>query len=277
MLNLLPYGPLDYLDVDAIQRELHANVAHGCAPDTFILWEAQHIYTAGRRTADRDIPDTSVPVISMDRGGSVTYHGPGQLIVYPIVKVRSPQDVVAFVRSTERAIEAAMLSAFGIQTSQVRGRSGAWILDPEQIDRKLCAIGIKFASEVTMHGLALNVATDLSMFERVIPCGLSDAGVTSLQELGVTAELQDVAEALVPELARAYAPFLERSGSTAVNSFEHCVQLNAQKWLSCAPLLRKNQELNACTGVAWKPRGADQVESGSASSIVKATEEASES
>lgn len=254
VLNLLPCGPLDYLDVDAIQRELHTNVACKYAPDTIIVWQSRHIYTAGRRTSDKDIPDTSVPVISMDRGGSVTYHGPGQLIVYPIVKMRSAQDVVAFVRGTERAIAAAMLSAFGIHTSQVEGRSGAWILDPGKMDRKLCAIGIKFSSGVTMHGLALNVTTDLSMFERVIPCGLADAGVTSLQELGVTAGLEEVAEALIPELARVYSPFLERSESTAVNFLEDFGQLDAYEWVNRAPQLRKDQELSLCTGTAWKPR-----------------------
>ena len=213
VLNLLPYGLLDYLDVDAIQRELHRKVAALEAPDTLIAWEARSVYTAGRRTEDSDIPDRSVPVIRMDRGGSVTYHGPGQLVVYPIVKVRPPKDVVAFVRGTELAIGRAMQAAFGVTTEQVAGRSGAWIRRPSEIDRKLCAIGIKFAADATMHGMALNVNTDLSKFHRVIACGLADADVASLEWLGVHTTLPQVAAALLPELARTYEQFLLRPSS----------------------------------------------------------------
>ena len=257
VLNLLPFGPLDYLDVDAIQRELHRKVAALEAPDTLIAWEAQNVYTAGRRTAQADIPDRSVPVIRMDRGGSVTFHGPGQLVVYPIVKVRPPKDVVAFVRQTELAIGRAMRTAFGVNTTQVEGRSGAWILQPGQVDRKLCAIGVKFADDATMHGLALNVSTDLSKFHRVIACGLTDADVASLESLNVNASLDQTAAALLPELARTYKQFALRPSEGAGGNLTAMPTLDGAAWLSRAAGLRARQKLNPRTGVAWKPRVED--------------------
>ncbi|MDD7466177.1 MAG: lipoyl(octanoyl) transferase LipB [Actinomycetaceae bacterium] len=271
VLDLLPFGPIDYLDVDAIQRELHRRVAALEAPDTLILWESQSIYTAGRRTQTADIPDTSVPVIRMDRGGSVTYHGPGQLVIYPIVKVRPPKDVVAFVRTTELAVIAAMRRVFNLATTQVSGRSGVWIVEPNQMDRKLCAIGIKFARETTMHGLALNVTTDVEKFHRVIPCGIADADVTSLKALGISATLPAVADALIPELAARYQRFLLRPDEHAhtrgvwgilhpedaapnISHFAQLPRLDANAWLAAAPELRAQQELPNVTGVAWTPK-----------------------
>ncbi|MDO5025019.1 MAG: lipoyl(octanoyl) transferase LipB [Trueperella sp.] len=209
VLNLLSHGPLDYLEVDRLQRFVHGEVAAERVPDTLILWEAQPVYTAGRRTKAADIPNRDIPVIQMDRGGSVTFHGPGQLVVYPIIRVRPPQDVVAFVRNTETALISA-LTEIGISTSQVPGRSGVWVQRPGVIDRKLCAIGIKFAAETTMHGIALNVTTDTSQFQQVVPCGISDAGVVSLQELGIDLSLPEVAELIVPALASTYQNFARR-------------------------------------------------------------------
>lgn len=188
------------MDVDAIQRDLHDQVAKLEAPDTFIVWEARDTYTAGRRTKEEDIPDKSIPVIQMDRGGSVTYHGPGQIVIYPVIKVKAPKDVVAFVRSIERAIIQALADVWGIESSQVEGRSGIWIQRPGEIDRKICAIGVKFADDATMHGLAFNVSTDLSKFGRIVPCGISDASVASLDLLGVHTTVHDAAQALLPYL-----------------------------------------------------------------------------
>ncbi len=201
ILCLLDRGPLSYAEVDGVQREIHAAVAQGEKPDTLVVWQAKDVYTAGRRTRPEDVPDPSVPVVEVDRGGSVTYHGPGQVIVYPIVRVRLPKDVVAFVRAVETAVIEA-LSAFGIRGEQIAGRSGVWVGG-----EKICAVGLKFASDTTMHGLALNVATDVSKFFRVNPCGITDAGVTSMERQGVDASLEEAAAALTSALVKRLASF----------------------------------------------------------------------
>lgn len=201
ILCLLDRGPLSYAEVDGVQREIHAAVAQGEEPDTLVVWQAKDVYTAGRRTRPEDVPDPSVPIVEVDRGGSVTYHGPGQVIVYPIVRVRLPKDVVAFVRAVETAVIEA-LSAFGIRGEQIAGRSGVWVGG-----EKICAVGLKFASDTTMHGLALNVATDVSKFFRVNPCGITDAGVTSMERQGVDASLEEAAAALTSALVKRLASF----------------------------------------------------------------------
>lgn len=200
-MNLLDRGPVSYMDVDELQRNVHASVAECSAPDTLIVWQSTDTYTAGRRTKPEDIPDPSVPVIPMDRGGSVTYHGPGQIVIYPIIKVKPPKDVVAFVRTTEVALIEA-LRTWGITGEQVEGRSGVWVNG-----NKICAIGIKFANDATMHGIAFNVTTDLNKFYRVNPCGITDAGVTSLRNEGVEVALPDVAEVLISALETSLAKF----------------------------------------------------------------------
>ena len=205
--SLLTRGPTDYMEADALQRSIHRSVARLQAPDTLLAWEARDVYTAGRRTKPEDIPDRSIPVIPMDRGGSVTFHGPGQLVVYPIIKVRLPRDVVAFVRATEQAVITMLGSHYGLVATAVKGRSGVWIQRPGMLDRKLCAIGIKFADDATMHGLALNVTTDLTRFGSIVPCGIADAGVTSLAQLGIETSLGEVSDALSPALAQAYQQF----------------------------------------------------------------------
>lgn len=201
ILCLLDRGPLSYAEVDGVQREIHAAVAQGEKPDTLVVWQAKDVYTAGRRTRPEDVPDPSVPVVEVDRGGSVTYHGPGQVIVYPILRVRLPKDVVAFVRAVETAVIEA-LSTFGIRGEQIAGRSGVWVGG-----EKICAVGLKFASDTTMHGLALNVATDVSKFFRVNPCGITDAGVTSMERQGVDASLEEAAAALTSALVKRLASF----------------------------------------------------------------------
>ena len=140
-------------------------------------------------------------VVKVDRGGSVTYHGPGQVIVYPIVRVRLPKDVVAFVRAVEAAVIEA-LSTFGVRGERIAGRSGVWVGG-----EKICAVGLKFASDTTMHGLALNVTTDVSKFFRVNPCGITDAGVTSMERQGVDASLEEAAAALTSALGKHLASF----------------------------------------------------------------------
>lgn len=206
ILNLLELGPIDYLRVDKLQRWLNSEVAAGNHPDTFIVWESLDVYTAGRRTKPEDIPNHDIPVIEMDRGGSVTYHGPGQLVVYPIIKVKPPQDVVRFVRVTEQALVQAT-AEIKLETSVIAGRSGVWVQRPGKIDEKLCAIGIKFARETTMHGMALNVSTDLAKFGEVVPCGITDAGVTSLEAQGMQYDLAATAELVTRHLAERYQEF----------------------------------------------------------------------
>lgn len=233
------------MDVDSLQRFLHARIACGSEPDTLIVWEADHTYTAGRRTQPQDIPNDDVPVIAMDRGGSVTYHGPGQLVIYPIVKVTPPKDVVAFVRTTEQLLIKAVTS-YGLTAKAVDGRSGVWINaadTPTHIESKLCAIGIKFATDTTMHGMAFNVTTDLDRFMRVVPCGITDAGVTSLQQLGVTANLTDVAQHLIPFLSDGYQKFLARP--------DPCVVVHPHPTQLLNEALASHPTVPARTGVAW--------------------------
>nr|WP_275587054.1 lipoyl(octanoyl) transferase LipB [Arcanobacterium pluranimalium] len=245
------YGPLDYMLVDHIQRKIHAQVSALEAPDTFIIWESRDVYTAGRKTKPEDIPDTNVPVITMDRGGSVTYHGPGQLVIYPIVKVAPPKDVVTFVRNTEAAVIDAMRE-YDLATQQVEGRSGVWILNEGEQDKKLCAIGIKFAHDTSLHGLALNVCTDLERFMRVIPCGLNDAGVATLRERGIEVSLDDVATRLIPHLAKAYEPLLLRHHESSDADFP---QLDPQTYIREAHNCADSSALPPKTGVPWTQVG----------------------
>src|SRR5450756_786859 len=180
ILDLLGEGPRDYRELWALQREIHADVVSGVRPDTVILVEHASVYTAGKRTAARDRPVDGSEVIDVDRGGRITWHGPGQLVAYPIVRLREPVDVVAYVRALERAIMR-VCSDLGIETLRVEDRSGVWLpATGSRRERKVCAIGVRVAKSVTMHGLALNCNPDLAEFDRIVPCGISDADVTSL-------------------------------------------------------------------------------------------------
>jgi lipoyl(octanoyl) transferase len=209
------------------QRRVHAARFADEIPDTCLLLEHPPVYTAGRRTHESERPLDGTPVIDVDRGGKITWHGPGQLVGYPIVKLPRPVDVVAHVRRLEDAI-IAVCAEFGLETSRVEGRSGVWVLgerlpgapaggpgeglgglsldfDPrlhdEEFDarlrgpeyapsnagqrgedRKLCNIGIRVAKGVTMHGFSLNCDPDMTSFDRIVPCGIRDAGVASLSE-----------------------------------------------------------------------------------------------
>lgn len=250
IVNLLDHGPLPYMSVDGLQRYLHAEVAGMRQPDSLIVWESQETYTAGRRTQPEDIPNDGVPVIAMDRGGSVTYHGPGQLVIYPIVRVRPPKDVVAFVRNTEIALIGA-LDSIGLQTKQVDGRSGVWVdasRTPWGIESKLCAIGIKFASDTTMHGMALNVTTDMTAFTKVVPCGITDAGVVSLNQLGYKTTLSELADVVTPALARAYAQFQLRP---VFDADADLFTVDGGELLDRALKEPSDKPLHPGTGVAW--------------------------
>lgn len=172
--------PVGYEDGWEIQRRTHADVIAGTAPDTLYLLEHSPVYTAGRRTEPFERPVDGTPVIDVDRGGKITWHGPGQLVGYPIVRLAMPLDVVAHVRRLEDALIAAC-GDLGLATTRIEGRSGVWVpADGHGPDRKVAAIGVRVAQGVTQHGFALNCDCDLGAFDRIVPCGIRDAGVTSL-------------------------------------------------------------------------------------------------
>jgi lipoyl(octanoyl) transferase len=202
---------IDYQNGWDLQRRVHAEVATGQRPDTVILLEHAAVYTAGKRTADSDRPVDGTPVVDVDRGGKITWHGPGQLVGYPIVRLPESVYVVDYVRRLEEAI-ISLFTAYGLSTGRVPGRSGVWLpADPSgdladgpgRPERKIAAIGIRVASGVTMHGFAINVDPDLGWFDRIVPCGITDAGVTSLR-----AELREVTPAVT--VADAMAPVTRR-------------------------------------------------------------------
>lgn len=184
----LSANSVSYLTALAQQREVHAAVASGRAPDTVILLEHPSVYTAGKRTEPHERPTDGTPVIDVDRGGKITWHGPGQLVGYPIVKLADPLDVVAYVRRLEGLL-IDVLESYGIAAERVEGRSGVWLRGTE----KIAAIGIRVADGVTMHGFALNCSNDFDAYDRIIACGLPDATATSIsRELGRTVTPSDV-------------------------------------------------------------------------------------
>ncbi|MDF2045709.1 lipoyl(octanoyl) transferase LipB [Microbacterium sp. Kw_RZR3] len=170
-----------YLDGWSHQRRIHAEVVAGRRPDTLLLLEHEAVYTAGKRTEDHERPDDGTPVIDVDRGGKITWHGPGQLVGYPIVRLPEPVDVVAHVRRLESLIIAA-LAPIGVDGIRVEGRSGVWVQRPLGLD-KVAAIGVRVERGVTMHGFAVNCDNSLAAFRRIVPCGISDAGVTTVSEV----------------------------------------------------------------------------------------------
>ena len=197
-------GTVPYEQAWERQREIHEAVADGTAPDTVLLLEHPPVYTAGRRTEVWEKPFDGTPVIDVDRGGKITWHGPGQLVGYPIVRLAEPMDVVAYVRRVEDVL-ISVCAEFGVTASRIDGRSGAWLpADAHGPDRKIAAIGIRVARGATLHGFSINCDPDLTWFDRIVPCGIADAGVTSLaKELGrdVTVhEVLPVVEAHLPAL-----------------------------------------------------------------------------
>ena len=160
------------------QRRIHEEVAAGTRPNTLILLEHPSVYTAGRRTEIHERPMDGTPVIDVDRGGKITWHGEGQLVGYPIIRLKNRNEVVGFVREIEAAL-IKVCEEFGIKGEQYCDRSGVWLRD-EKGDRKIAAIGIRVAKGVTMHGFSLNVNPDMTGFDRIVPCGLSDTSVTSM-------------------------------------------------------------------------------------------------
>ncbi|HEY9390154.1 MAG TPA: lipoyl(octanoyl) transferase LipB [Mycobacteriales bacterium] len=202
-------GLVPYEQALAEQRRTHQARVADEAPDTVLLLEHPAVYTAGKRTEPWERPSDGTPVVESDRGGKITWHGPGQLVGYPIVRLPDPVDVVAYVRRLEGVL-IDVCAAFGLDTTRVSGRSGVWVpADDRGPDRKVAAIGIRVSREVTMHGFALNCDPDLSAFDKIVPCGITDAGVTSLsRELGrdvTVAEVLPVVERHLPALVETAA------------------------------------------------------------------------
>ena len=196
-LEVLRLGLVDYEEAWARQREVHARVVEGTGPDTLLLLEHPPVYTAGKRTEPHERPFDGTPVIDVDRGGKITWHGPGQLVGYPIVRLPDPVDVVAHVRRMEQAL-IDVCAGLGLPTGRVESRSGVWVAaDDRGPDRKIAAIGVRVARGVTMHGFALNCDPDMSAFANMIPCGIPDAGATSLStELGRDVGVPEVIDAV---------------------------------------------------------------------------------
>lgn len=198
-------GLVDYQVGWDLQKEIQENVINSKLENTLLLLEHSSVYTAGRRTEISDRPIDGTPVIDVDRGGKITWHGPGQLVGYPIIKLKNSTDVVGFVRELEAAL-IAVCAEFGVEAKRYRERSGVWIRDSKG-DRKIAAIGLRVSKGVTMHGFALNVNPDLSAYNKIIPCGIADAKVTSLAvELGQKIDIQEV----IPVLKNHICPMLER-------------------------------------------------------------------
>ena len=208
------------------QRAVHADVVAGRSPSTLLLMEHEPVYTVGRRAHSWERPDGDVvepghvPVVDVDRGGKTTWHGPGQLTVYPILRLSQPIDVIRYVRALESAV-IDLCARYGLRTIRVEGRSGVWVPAdaegvtvpdrPRRTERKICALGVRVARGVTMHGISLNIDPDLEAFslDRIIPCGIDDAGVTSLSaETGRHLETTAPAHALVEALETHLAPLV---------------------------------------------------------------------
>jgi lipoyl(octanoyl) transferase len=197
---------VEYHEAWDLQRAIHAQVVAGDRPDTLILVEHQAVYTAGKRTASWDRPTDGTPVVDVDRGGKITWHGPGQLVGYPIIRLREPVDVVKYVRRLEDAMMD-LCAAYGLTTMRVEDRSGVWLPSTAtQRERKVCAIGVRVAKGVTMHGFALNCNPDLGEFGRIVPCGIGDADVTSLSaELGRDVSIADATASAIQFLRTSLA------------------------------------------------------------------------
>jgi lipoyl(octanoyl) transferase len=209
-VQIIRAGLLPYEQAWQMQRNLHAARADDAGPDVVLLLEHPSVYTAGKRTEPHERPFDGTPVIDVDRGGKITWHGPGQLVGYPIIRLADPIDVVAYVRSLE-VMMIAVCAEFGVTATQVEGRSGIWIVPPVTAvpapDRKLGAIGIRVAQGVTLHGFALNANPDLARFQNIVACGIPDVVTTSLsaeagREITVT-EIIPVVERYVPALVAA--------------------------------------------------------------------------
>ena len=204
LVKVQELGVVDYLSAWQLQKQIAEEVLTGKIESTLLLLQHPSVYTAGRRTQLSDRPLDNTPVIDVDRGGKITWHGVGQLVGYPIIKLKNSADVVGFVRELENAL-IQVCEEFGITAQRYCERSGVWVRD-EKGDRKIAAIGLRVAKGVSTHGFALNVNPDLSAYSKIIPCGIPDAKVTSLSaELGKQITIEQV----MPVLQKYICPVLE--------------------------------------------------------------------
>ena len=204
-LKVSELGVMDYLSAWDLQKQIHQDVVNSQSANSLLLLEHPSVYTAGRRTEILDRPLDDTPVIDVDRGGKITWHGPGQLVGYPIIKLKNSTDVVGFVKELETAL-ISVCAEFGVKADRYCERSGVWVRD-DKSDRKIAAIGLRVAKGVTMHGFALNVNPDLSAYEKIIPCGITGAKVTSLTaELGREVSINEV----LPIIKKHIHPMLDR-------------------------------------------------------------------
>ena len=204
LVKVQELGVVDYLSAWQMQKQIADGVLTGKIENTLLLLQHPSVYTAGRRTQLSDRPLDNTPVIDVDRGGKITWHGIGQLVGYPIIKLKNSADVVGFVRELENAL-IQVCEEFGITAQRYCERSGVWVRD-EKGDRKIAAIGLRVAKGVSTHGFALNVNPDLSAYLKIIPCGIPDAKVTSISaELGEQINIEQVN----PVLQKYICPVLE--------------------------------------------------------------------
>ena len=204
-IRVIHAGLVEYHSALATQRAIHSEISQSTAANTLMLLEHPSVYTAGRRTLDSEKPMDGTPVVDVDRGGKITWHGPGQLVGYPIIKLKNSTDVVGFVRELETVL-ISVCAEFGVKADRYCERSGVWVRD-DKSDRKIAAIGLRVAKGVTMHGFALNVNPDLAAYEKIIPCGITGAKVTSLTaELGRDITINEV----LPVIKKHIYPMLDR-------------------------------------------------------------------
>jgi lipoyl(octanoyl) transferase len=210
MLDIVNAGiadhPVDYMHAWELQKDIHKEVVAGTRPNTLIFLEHSSVYTAGKRTEDVERPTNGTPVIDVDRGGKITWHGPGQLVGYPIVKLNEPMDVVAYVRTIESLLISS-LAEFGISGERVEGRSGVWVKDGLGYS-KIAAIGIRISESVSMHGFSVNCDNSLEPYSHIIACGIADAGATTMTAVtGTTIKTSDV----IPVITRHFTTYFEDS------------------------------------------------------------------
>lgn len=212
-INVEKLGTVEYQKAWDLQTELAKKRAENLIPDQFLVLEHPSTYTAGKRTQESDLPTNDMPVIKVNRGGRITWHGPGQLVIYPIIKLAEPLDVVDYVRRLEEAL-ISVVRGTGIATAgRIDGQSGVWIPAHDgHADSKVAALGIRVTQGVTMHGLALNCNNTLEFYDSIVPCGISDAGQTTLsQELSRQVSVQEMISPLIDALTAALEGSLEVS------------------------------------------------------------------